>query len=581
MHNTQRSGAITKKETSLSSLPLQKNDVANARFVVGCSHREVNNRNPEYSNLPRRSPDDQQQMRMDEGILFEQGIFQQLCELHKVSPMREHHEPEGATSSAMKRGDKIIIGPELPTINHRSGKPDILVRHGDSPMENGLWAYIPIDVKNSKALEGTRKARPMKVSQLNSPWVTTSSEQNIGVGKPKEDHSLQLAHYWLMLVDLGHAPNIEPIAGIIDSSCSVVWRDLDDGKDSFIAQSLAEWNERWAAITAMREGGELRTRAVYRAECEECPWHDICENALIEEQHVSLVEGVGVVAVAKLADAGIETIPQLAALDHSMLDANPTLPYFKGLERHVDAARVVLHGGTFPFSKRNASLPHVPRADVEIDFDVENDDVLYLLGNYITQKQPDGSYDNGKFVSFHYFDRSDPDEEGRQLAAFWKWLYDTVNETQAAGKTVAVYCYAGSFAEIPRMKEASARNSHVPGVPSIDEIANLANEPWWVDMHLIVKELHWPTRKLGLKYVAKLSGFSWDAEDAGGGNSIVWYRQACDPSDPESAALQAKLLRYNEDDVQATLYLRRWLHQGITGGDWTLQSVTTLPPPNA
>jgi hypothetical protein len=41
------------------------------------------------------------------------------------------------------------------------------------------------------------------------------------------------------------------------------------------------------------------------------------------------------------------------------------------------------------------------------------------------------------------------------------------------------------------------------------------------------------------------------------------------------------LLRYNEDDVQATLYLRRWLHQGITGGDWTLQSVTTLPPPNA
>lgn len=301
----------------------------------------------------------------------------------------------------------------------------------------------------------------------------------------------------------------------------------------------------------------------------------------MDEQHVSLVEGVGVSAVEKLAAAGIETIPQLAALDHSTLDINATLPYFKGLERHVDAARVYLHGGKFPFSKRNADIPHVPRADVEIDFDVENDDVLYLLGNYITRRLPDGSYDDGEFVSFHYFDRKDPSEEGRQLAAFWKWLHDIVNETLAAGKTIAVYCYAGSFAEIPRMKEASARNSQVPGVPSVEEVAHLATESWWVDMLPIVRELHWPTRRLGLKDVAKLAGFSWDADDAGGGNSIVWYRRACDPTDPEAASLQAKLLQYNEDDVQATLYLRRWLHQGVTGGEWALQSVTTLPPASA
>jgi predicted RecB family nuclease len=581
MLNTQPSGDITKKEISLSSLPLQKNDAANSRFVLGCSHREVNNRNPDYADLPRSPISDRLQMLFEEGNAYEDGVFTELCKIHKVSSVREHHDPVVATAAAMKRGDKIIIGPELPTINHRSGKPDILLRHGNAPLSNGNWAYLPVDVKNSKSLEGTAKAHAWQVSSLHTPWLENSSEAVLGVGKPNRNHSLQLAHYWLMLVDLGYAPNIDPVAGIIDKDGSLVWRLLDDGKNSFIEESLREWNERWAAILALREKQPALTRPILQGECENCIWKNVCEDVLVTEQHVSLVGGVTVTVTKKLANANIHTIPQLAALDHSLVTADAKLSAIESLSHNIDAGRVYLHGGNFPYLRRNSSAPHIPRADVEIDFDVENDDVLYLLGNYITQKQPDGSYDNGKFVSFHYFDRSDADEEGRQLAAFWKWLNDTVAATQAAGKTVAVYCYAGSIAEIPRMKEASVRNSHVPGVPSVDAIANLANEPWWVDMHVIVKELHWPTRKLGLKYVAKLAGFSWSAEDAGGGNSIMWYRQASDPSDPESAALQAKLLQYNEDDVQATKHLRQWLHEGVSGGTWNLQSVEVLAPPQA
>jgi predicted RecB family nuclease len=204
---------------------------------------------------------------------------------------------------------------------------------------------------------------------------------------------------------------------------------------------------------------------------------------------------------------------------------------------------------------------------------------VYLYGNYVTRRQPDGSYDKGEFVPFHYFDTSDPDNEGRLLAEFWEWLHNMVNQTLAEGKTVAVYCYAGSSAEIPRMREASVRNAHVAGVPTKDQVTDLANQPWWVDMHKIVKELHWPTRKLGLKYVAKLAGFAWDAEDAGGDNSIVWYTQACNPQDPNAIEMQAKLLQYNEDDVQATKHLRQWLHEGVSGGSWNLQSVAVLPPP--
>lgn len=564
-----------KEGSSLSDLTLLPTDTATSRFTVGCAHREVNYRNPAFADLPRRAPDDQQQMRLDEGNAYEDVVFEELCRVHKVVNNRDFDDPVESTRQAMQRGDLVVVGAELPTINHRAGRPDVLLRHGQEKLPNGKWAYLPVDVKNSQPFEGTRKARQWPISTVQQPWLDNAELCDIGEGKPKDNHDLQLAHYWLMLTDLGHAPAIEPIGAIIDVNQRVVWRLLDDGKKSPLSQCVSEWDARWSAIVAMRNGEKPLTRPVYRDECKSCPWHDVCESALIEEQHVSLVEGVGVVAVRELAEFGIETIPQLASLDHRLIGTDQ-LPSYAALSKNIDSARVYLHDGPYPFTRRGRPVPHVVRADVEVDFDVENDDVLYLLGNYVTRRQEDGTYDEGEYISFHYFDRTDPDEEGRQLAAFWSWLHNLVNETHAAGKTIAVYCYSGGFAEIPRMKEASERNSHVPGVPTPQEIGELANQPWWVDLHILVKEMHWPTRRMGLKDVAKLAGFSWDAADAGGGNSIVWYRIACNPSDPDAPDLQQKLLQYNKDDVQATLHLRQWLHRGTQGRTWSIEPVESL-----
>ena len=616
----------------MSKLQLQPSDKGNARFVIGCAHREVNNRNPSIDVSLRREPRGQLELLFEEGRIFETQVFAELEHLHKVSSLRNQHDDiEATTIRAMDRGDRIIIGPTLPTVNNRSGRPDVLIRHGQDKMRNGMWAYIPVDVKNSKPLEGSANAT-WQVSPLHTPWLENSVETDIGPGSPRPEHSLQLAHYWLMLRDLERAPDIAPVGGIIDKNFNLTWRNLDDGDKSPLKIADREWTTRWNAVLAMRDNLEACTRPIYKAECDDCVWHDICEDELVREHHVSLLPGVNVAHVAQLQEAGITTTPQLAALDprtasaahkwglspdlrelfniaatkpsidlstlpkmsskrlskleaigiHSTADllscdkTTLTVPTYKALADNIDAARVDMLAGRYPFYARGQSVPVIPRADVEIDFDIEYDDVVYLFGSYVTRRQPDGSYDNGEYVSFHFFDRDDLQEEGRQFAAFWLWLQQLLDDTFSKGKTANVYCYSGNFAELPRMREASSRNAQMDGVPTIEQINNLGAASHWVDLYEISKTLLWPTRRTGLKDVAKLAGFAWNASDAGGGNSIVWYQTACGLVPGDAAQMRQKLLTYNEDDVKATLALRNWLSDGVHGNGWTLESVETL-----
>lgn len=191
-------------------------------------------------------------------------MFATLESLHKVTSLRDQGaDTEGATIRAMDRGDRLIIGPTLPAINHRSGRPDVLIRHSDKKMSNGKWAYIPVDVKNSKPLDGSGHEMHA-TSTLQDPWFENQVLKDIGIGKPKEDHNLQLAHYWLMLLDLGYAPDIAPVGGIIDNDNNLTWMVLDEGDESPLKTLNHEWTLRWNAIIAMRDDLEACTRPVYK-----------------------------------------------------------------------------------------------------------------------------------------------------------------------------------------------------------------------------------------------------------------------------------------------------------------------------
>jgi predicted RecB family nuclease len=66
---------------------------------------------------------------------------------------------------------------------------------------------------------------------------------------------------------------------------------------------------------------------------------------------------------------------------------------------------------------------------------------------------------------------------------------------------------------------------------------------------------------VGLKAIAPLSGFGWEAGDAGGGTSMAYRALACDV-DADPAVRRAAvdwLLAYNRNDVEATRRIRDWL----------------------
>jgi len=78
-----------------------------------------------------------------------------------------------------------------------------------------------------------------------------------------------------------------------------------------------------------------------------------------------------------------------------------------------------------------------------------------------------------------------------------------------------------------------------------------------VDLHQkTIDSVMLPLYFYTLKDVAKYLGYAWSDPDAGGAESVGWYDQWLKTGNRESLE---RIIRYNEDDVRATLLLRDWL----------------------
>jgi predicted RecB family nuclease len=206
------------------------------------------------------------------------------------------------------------------------------------------------------------------------------------------------------------------------------------------------------------------------------------------------------------------------------------------------------------------------RRDVELDVDMESAiEGAYLWGTLLSY--PRGDSELADFAEgYRGFGERFAEPSGVTVAEvfleFLTFVESLRAACQSAGRTLGIYCYAGRSAEVPAMRKSAAAVSVELGIDVGSQVDALVGSDSWIDLFDEVRARVQSLNGLGLKIVAKATGFAWNADDAGGEASMRWYAQATTaPDHAVREAQRKKILRYNEDDVEATRHLREWFEE--------------------
>lgn len=421
----------------------------------------------------------------------------------------------------------------------RRGGVELLIRDAD----NG--GYIPVLVVNHKTTDPGSGA---VTSGLNS-WSPAVDERRKIRSQTRDQ--VRLAHLTRMLEGLGMASPAQ-VGGVIgyDADCILVY-ELG-GEDGILAGYDARFADRQAVAQGVTETVPARI-----SECASCPWwEDLgpvrgCSAVLREMRDVSLV--VRGEQSVRLRELGIATIDQLAAWQ----GPPPEEWRGHGFDDAVIGAQAWL--ADVPVVRRH-EVVSVPRADVEVDVDMESYQEFgaYLWGTFTTV---DGVSDG--YRPFVTWDPLPTQDEARSFAEFWTWLMQLRAETLALGKTFAAYCYSQN-AENKWLLGSARRFEGRPGVPPLREVQDFIESEHWVDVFEHVGRHFVSPHGKGLKVLARYAGFDWRDAEAGGEASMTWYRAAVGYDGPVDDTQRTRLLEYNEDDVLATKVLREWMSEVAT-----------------
>jgi len=261
-----------------------------------------------------------------------------------------------------------------------------------------------------------------------------------------------------------------------------------------------------------------------------------------------------------LNEAGIATVGDLAVLDPKTAKYSPSVWH---LVETIDQARVVdyarVRRQTHVFRGRGVDQLEIPRANVEIHVDMENDEHIYLWGVRVVWTE--GGRTRWNHESFVTFEANDAAEAANTID-FWNYLQSMIAKANARHGEGNVKVFHYTAAEDRCLRSLANKHAGVKGMPSIAEVDAFLESDLWVDLYpLLTNQLVWPTEDLTLKSLAKYVRFVWRDDDPSGSNSVVWYQRAIDPADPEAEVFRQRIIDYNADDCEATAVLLAWLQQ--------------------
>lgn len=502
------------------------------------------------------------QMRFDAGIAFERAVFDELRFALDDSQYVDLSEVAGkvacieATVGAIGSGVEMILGGWLPddVAGGRKGRPDILLRVGDG--------YVPGDVKGHRMIARRAKGT-LTYSMPGTPTETLAADGLAAETTARFDDYLQLAHYRRMLEAIGHASSGRAVGFIIGSDVLpnigdghlLTWVELDEplfetysrsrgsAKRSALERYDHEQGFRRKVAAAAVAGERALVQPIFTDECDSCPWLDHCRVVAGDASASGHLKSgrLSVREWTALAGSGVVTVEDLAEIDvddpHLQASYLPEVTHLRDplgrLTTAVRRARMIRDGRSLERDTTGAIT--IPRADVEIDFDIEwdPDDRVYLWGALVNRPGADPVYH--PLVTWDLLD----DHGAVELAErFADWLREQIAAADGADQSLLVYHYA--HPEPTYLKR-------LLGETEVDDILTR-----FVDLLPVVRKHYFGLHGLGIKKVAPEFGFHWRDEDPGGLQSQMWLIAAREGDD----SARRRILDYNEDDVRATHAIR-------------------------
>ncbi|MGH3777927.1 MAG: TM0106 family RecB-like putative nuclease [Pseudonocardiaceae bacterium] len=523
-----------------------------AGVVTRCRRRVHLEHDPAAVDAERAILDPTAERRIADAVAHRRRVADGLAQQHtagwrEVPPALPAQQRQAATLALLNEGAPFVWGGLLPADppGGRRGGAELLVRH--------RGGYLPVIVVRHKVTDPGSGARTSPLTQPILPAARIDPQRKV---RPQSRDQMRLAHAFRLLQAAGLAPRGRATGGVVGLDADVVvWHDLDaptwPGGRTAMAEYDARFADRLAVARAAATEAEPLALPSRVTECRSCPWWPTCGPALRASRDVSMVlRGEDTVA---LRAAGVSTVDALAALDPA---GEPPAPMAgMPLRDAVLLARAWQRDLTLV--RRNQRIA-VPRADVELDVDMESFDEAgaYLWGCLLSGSDIGVP---GGYRAFATWEPVPTPDEARSFATFWRWLADVRSRAAQRGLSFHAYCY-NEQAENRWMLSSAERFAGAPGMPPVAEIQEFISSGQWVDLYGVVSTEFLCAHGKGLKTIAPAAGFSWHDPEASGENSMRWYSDAVGLHGGEpDPAQRERLLTYNADDVRATRALRLWM----------------------
>lgn len=370
------------------------------------------------------------------------------------------------------------------------------------------------------------EARPGKSDLGDHYYVVYDIQSSLDLG---DQYKFQLIFYSLIL---------ERLQGVRPKEAYVI-DPHGNTRSFFVDDFIDQFNFTRESIEKILEGE--KPAPFLKSGCKRTPWYSLCLDGAKGCDDVSLIFKISQSDQRRLYEIGIDTVSKMADADLNDLQSKLEDWPFDKIVRINNQAKVLVSGE--PMILRKSNFPEVRH---EIYFDIESDptkDIDYLFGVLLKDNEKDA-------VEYKPFIANTKEEEKDA----WQKFLDLL----ATLDDFVIYHYA--FYEKQVFDKMALRY----GAPS--SLAAKFRENT-IDLYASVTDsVVLPLYFYSLKDVAKHFGYHWDDPEAGGAESVIWYNEWLEKRDDPDKKEEAKkvldrLLRYNEDDVRATMAVKEWLER--------------------